>query len=787
MPGITQLHSPDETIRGAASRQRRRVHVVEAVWGDRRWGVVACVTVGGLGGLVAGVWSPHWPVTAVEALATMALGLVVGWIAGAALRSRWALLLVPLTFLAVFEIVRIGATGPTVDAPTTVNAIALLASLAVRIVYGVLAVVPMLLGAAYGRSWALRRSPDWQPPSTRRGRVALIVRRGVAGAVALGLLVLAVAIVRPATTDPILGADGEPLADSVAELATVELGGHDQRVLIRGHDVDNPVLLFLAGGPGGSELGTMARWGGLLERDFVVVSWDQRGTGASYASFEPAARLTVQRAVADTIGLSEHLRDRFDAGRIYVVGNSYGTLLGVLAAQQRPDLYAAFVGTGQMVDVAETDRMFHDDTLAWARRTGDTATIATLRALGAPPYDDPLAMLPVTAGEQDWNDYTGVAGHQGKREFSEHLGASEYTLLDKLSAIAGLADTYAVLYPQLQDLDLRTAAPRLDVPVYLVEGRYEARGRVVPAREWFAQLDAPDKQLITFGVSGHRPFVEEPEWFHQIMTDIVLADTAPEIATGASGADPTAEPADELLDLFDRYNRAVWPGHLLAYVLAAVVLWLVARRPGRAADRITAGLLAVMWLWLGVVYLGRYASQIDAVLGVVYAVLFIVQAGVFVRAGIMRRDLSFTPGRGVAGAFGWAAIGYALVVYPLLGIVLGHGWPQAPLFGMAPCPSTIFTFGLLLLAVPPLPRHLLVVPAVWAVLAPLAAVGHGVYEDVGLTVVGVVTVALVLAQDRRRSRLDAAASRRAPLHRARSTPPSDTRGVPAVATQRSTR
>lgn len=111
---------------------------------------------------------PHWPVTAVEALATIALGLVVGCIAGAALRSRRALLLVPVTFLAVFEIVRIGATGPTVDAPTTVNAIALHASPAVRIVYGVLvAVVPMLLGAAYGRSWALRRSPagSRRPPA----------------------------------------------------------------------------------------------------------------------------------------------------------------------------------------------------------------------------------------------------------------------------------------------------------------------------------------------------------------------------------------------------------------------------------------------------------------------------------------------------------------------------------------------------------------------------------------------------------------------------------------------
>ena len=750
MPGITQLESPRESMRGAALRQRRRVRVAEAVWGDRRWGVVACVAVGGLGGLVAGVWTPHWPVAAGEAIGTMLLGLAVGWVAGGALRSRWAMLLAPAVFVGVFEVVRIGASGPTVDVPSTANVIAFGALVVVRLVYGCLAAGPMVLGVAYGRGWALHRSADRRAPATRLGRAGRVLGRGVAAAAALGLLFVAAAILRPATTAPIVDPDGEPLPDSIAEVTTVELGGHDQRLLIRGHDVDNPVLLFLAGGPGGSELGTMARWGGLLERAFVVVTWDQRGTGGSYRSFEPASTLTVEQAVADTIELSDLLRDRFAADRVYLVGNSYGTFLGVLAAQERPDLYAAYVGTGQMVDVVETDRIFYADTLAWAEQTGDGATVDALRTLGEPPYDDPLAILPVVAGEQQWNDYTRVVGHRGKREFIEHIGASEYSLLDKLNVFTGLADTYATLYPHLSDLDLRATASQLEIPVYLVEGRYEARGRVEPAREWFAQLDAPDKQLITFELSGHRPFVEEPEWFHQIMTDTVLTDTAPAETTGASRTEPAAEPADELLDLFDRYNRAVWPGHLLAYALIAIVLWLVARRPGRATDRATTALLAAMWLWLGVVYLGRYASQIDAGLGAAYAVLFIVQAGLFVRAGIVRRDLSFTPGRGVAGAIGWTAIGYALIVYPLLGVALGHGWPQAPLFGMAPCPSTIATFGLLLLAVSPLPRHLLVVPAVWAVLAPLAAVGHGVYEDLGLVVVGAVAVALVLARDRGR-------------------------------------
>lgn len=131
--------------------------------------------------------------------------------------------------------------------------------------------------------------------------------------------------------------------------------------------------------------------------------------------------------------------------------------------------------------------------------------------------------------------------------------------------------------------------------------------------------------------------------------------------------------------------------------------------------------------------------------------MFIAQAGLFLRAGIVRGGLTFTSGHGIAGLIGWAALGYALLVYPLLSIALGHGWPQTPLFGVAPCPSTIATFGLVLLAAPPLPRHLLTIPLAWAVLAPQAAVAHGVYEDPGLAIAGALTVAVVLIRGRRRN------------------------------------
>ncbi len=207
---------------------------------------------------------------------------------------------------------------------------------------------------------------------------------------------------------------------------------------------------------------------------------------------------------------------------------------------------------------------------------------------------------------------------------------------------------------------------------------------------------------------------------------------------------------NELLELFTRYNEDLWPVHLVAYAagVAAVAL-LFARRRDRA-DRVIAGLLAALWLWQGVVFQGLYATDVDVVLGTAYAMMFVLQAYLLFRHGVLRGELTFRPRAGLTGAVGWAALAYAVILYPVIGAALGHGWPESPLLGMAPCPTTILTFGLLLLATPPVPRRLLVVPLAWAVLAPPAAMARGVYEDAGLLIAGILTVALVLVRDRRR-------------------------------------
>ena len=339
----------------------------------------------------------------------------------------------------------------------------------------------------------------------------------------MALIAFAGLVARPASTDPVPGPDGKPLAGSIAELTRVDIGGHDLGLMIRGNSTDNPVLLFLAGGPGGSELGAMRRHLQVLEQDFVVVTWDQRGSGRSYSEVDPP--LTLQGAVSDTIEVTNYLRQRFDQDKVYLLGQSWGTILGVLAAHAQPGLYRAFIGTGQMVSPRETDRIIYRDTLAWARDSGNDAVVETLTRIGPPPFENVLDYEPALSHEHEVYPYDHSQNSEGVGGFSENIVVEEYSLVDKVHAFAGFLDTFSVLYPQLQDIDFRRDVTRLDIPVYLLQGRHEAAGRSQLADEWFSMLTAPDKQKSTLDTSGHRPLFEQPEEFAEIMTTVVLPQT----------------------------------------------------------------------------------------------------------------------------------------------------------------------------------------------------------------------------------------------------------------------
>jgi hypothetical protein len=183
---------------------------------------------------------------------------------------------------------------------------------------------------------------------------------------------------------------------------------------------------------------------------------------------------------------------------------------------------------------------------------------------------------------------------------------------------------------------------------------------------------------------------------------------------------------EEFLAVFATYNRAVWPAQVGAYALGLGVAFAVTRGTRRAAALAAAG-LAAMWLWTGVVYHALHFARINPS-GSLFGTLFVAQAALLLLAA-RRRQLAFASNRHWRAWLGWAFVVYAMVFYPLLGMLLGPGYPWLPMFGITPCPLTLFTLGILLIANGPVPAWLLGIPLLWSIVGGSAAFLLGVAQD----------------------------------------------------------
>lgn len=316
-----------------------------------------------------------------------------------------------------------------------------------------------------------------------------------------------------ATTPPILGRDGRRLDGSVAALEKVVLNGREEWISLRGEDASAPLLLFLAGGPGGTDLAAQRRTLGALEKHFVVVGWDQPGAGKSFRAL-PHEDLTLEVYISDAIALMELLRGRFAKEKIYLLGESWGSYLGIRVAERRPDLVAAFLGTGQMVAFRENDAACYELMLDWARKGGEAKKVETLERQGPPPYYGKRVARRLSAFLMDTWDYmrteSGVPGSEGT--IQDILGP-EYRFRDRVAYITGILKSIDAFYPQLWEEDLRKTSTRLEVPAYFLIGRHDVNASVPLCEEYFSLLRAPAKELVYFERSGHNPWSTESERF----------------------------------------------------------------------------------------------------------------------------------------------------------------------------------------------------------------------------------------------------------------------------------
>jgi hypothetical protein len=198
---------------------------------------------------------------------------------------------------------------------------------------------------------------------------------------------------------------------------------------------------------------------------------------------------------------------------------------------------------------------------------------------------------------------------------------------------------------------------------------------------------------------------------------------------------------EQFFDVLVRYNAGVWPAQIVAYVLGIAMVVLVFM-PTTGRNRLIALGLAAMWAWTGIAYHWGYFAAINKA-APVFAALFVLQALLLLYFGVIREGVKFRPSRGPRAWVGWTLVGYAAVLYPLIGLWLEHSLEGVPMFGVTPCPVTIFTLGLLLLAAP-MPRWLLAIPFIWSLVGGSAAFLLGVPQDWVLLASGVAALWMAL-------------------------------------------
>lgn len=299
----------------------------------------------------------------------------------------------------------------------------------------------------------------------------------------------------------------------VSELRSVEVNGRTEWLSIRGQDRTKPVLLFLSGGPGGSHLATTRHYFASLESDYVVVVWEQPGAAKSFGAIAPED-LTLDTYLADGEAITAHLRGEFDQDRIYLMGESWGSALGLMMTRQHPEYYRAFVGTGQMVDFLETERIDYQMALDDARRIGDEQLADRLAAQGPPPYTSGVA-LKTYAYLSPLYGTMARTGQLNDAPFSTMDGffGVEYGLLDKINFFWGLLRTFDAFYGKLYSVNLCDVAAEQQVPIHIFHGRYDFNAPSSLVEDYYEKLRAPRKTLVYFEHSGHNPWQTENDLF----------------------------------------------------------------------------------------------------------------------------------------------------------------------------------------------------------------------------------------------------------------------------------
>lgn len=342
------------------------------------------------------------------------------------------------------------------------------------------------------------------------------------------LLAIAVAIFvgckdQPATTTIV------PAGDSSSLPQYITLGGIPQAILVRGEDTTYPILLLLHGGPGFSEMALFSTYNKELEKHFIVVNWDQRGAGLSYTPGIPDSTMTIQQFVNDAHELVSWLKKRYNKEKIYLLGHSWGTVLGVNLVQQFPNDFYAYIGVAQVVNMSENERLSLQFTIDTATAENNKEALADLKDVQKRYPPNGAVTIGDLLKQRRWLEYYGGSVWKEKNygKIFSRIPAGNNPLYDTARSAKGGAFVLPRLMQELTTVDLAKTAPQLKVPIYFLEGRHDYNVPFKLAEDYYNTLQAPHKEIIWFENAAHMIPFEEPEKFNEAIINKIRKQSNP--------------------------------------------------------------------------------------------------------------------------------------------------------------------------------------------------------------------------------------------------------------------
>jgi len=338
------------------------------------------------------------------------------------------------------------------------------------------------------------------------------------------ILILMLWIKSPGTAVPMTDKYGKTLPGSISVIEKVKLGGQEQYLIIRGEDRTKPVMLFLHGGPGNPELAFMKDKNREIEKDFVMVYWEERGAGKSYSTKIPVESMNLAQMISDTRELSLMLAKKFKKDKIYIMGHSWGSFLGIMTAYEYPELYYAYFGIGQVCAQYQGEKISYNWVKEQAIKHHDTAVLTHLEKINFP---DSLADMDKWMGYiMVERSYVGKFGGGVTHDMTSLvplvkmvLNAREYTMGEKMNFMKAGMFSVKYLWPAVIRGNLFRDIDSMKIPVYIFQGKYDYQTPTILAKRFYDQLKAPEKEYFIFENSAHSPLMEETSRFDSIVRE----------------------------------------------------------------------------------------------------------------------------------------------------------------------------------------------------------------------------------------------------------------------------